>query len=57
LTRDPADDAFLLPQIERMRRQLGPEAFNSVHEGGQLLAFVDALAEAQAWLESLDPAN
>jgi tetratricopeptide (TPR) repeat protein len=57
LTRDPADDAFLLPQIERMRQQLGPAAFSTAHDGGQLLAFVDALAEAQNWLERQDPAN
>jgi predicted ATPase/class 3 adenylate cyclase len=54
LTRDPADDAFLLPQIETMRQQLGPVAFNSAHQEGQLLGFIDALEEAQSWLESLD---
>jgi hypothetical protein len=54
LTRDPADDAFLLPQIETMRQQLGPVAFNLAHQEGQLLGFIDALAEARIWLERLD---
>jgi tetratricopeptide (TPR) repeat protein len=57
LTRDPADDAFLLPQIERMRQQLGPVVFNSADQEGRQLAFVDALAEARAWLEGLVEAN
>ncbi|MEP7207058.1 MAG: tetratricopeptide repeat protein [Casimicrobiaceae bacterium] len=50
LRRDPADDAFLTPLIDRTRAELTADAFDHAEADGKQLAYDAALAEAQAWL-------
>ena len=47
--RDPADDAFLAPLVERARASSG-EAFGPDEEAGRALAYDTAMEEARAWL-------
>ncbi len=50
--RDPADDAFLAPLMDKTRNALGSPAFGSAEQAGRALSYVQALAEAREWLES-----
>jgi hypothetical protein len=49
LHRDPADEAFLAPLMEKSRNALGTR-FRSVEESGRALSYGPAIAEARAWL-------
>jgi non-specific serine/threonine protein kinase len=50
LHRDPADDAFLAPWVERARKSLGEARFAAVAAEGRARSFEDSLGEARAWL-------
>ena len=50
LGRDPADDAFLRPLVERARGKLGTETFEATESLGRALPHTVALEEARAWL-------
>jgi len=52
LRRDPADEAFLAPLVERARRALGPDAFAAMQAGGEALPHGAAVEEARNWLRS-----
>jgi hypothetical protein len=52
LSRDPADEAFLAPVIEKARAALGLEAFENEERSGRALPHDIALKEARAWLSS-----
>jgi len=54
LHRDPADEAFLAPRIDKARRALGDAAFASSEAAGRAFAYEEAKAQARAWLASLD---
>lgn len=49
LHRDPADDAFLVPLIEKARARLG-DGYRAAEDAGRALAYPQALTEARAWL-------
>ncbi len=49
--RDPADDAFLAPRMVTAREMLGESLFAVAKEGGRVLSYEQAIAEARAWLE------
>jgi hypothetical protein len=51
LHRDPADEAFLAPLIDRARQALGSAAFTAAEAAGRALGYENATAEARAWLE------
>ena len=51
LHRDPADEAFLQPLMEKSRGALGAR-YRALEESGRALAYATALAEARAWLEA-----
>ena len=51
LHRDPADEAFLVPLIDKARKSLGADAFDSAEAAGRALAYGEAMAEARAWLD------
>lgn len=50
--RDPADEAFLAPLVERARANLGPEAFEAEARAGRSLSYGDAIADVRAWLST-----
>lgn len=50
LHRDPTDEAFLAPLIEKARAALGASAFAAAEATGRELAYEEAIAQAQAWL-------
>jgi tetratricopeptide (TPR) repeat protein len=50
LHRDPADEAFLAPLIDRVREELGPR-YRAIEDAGRALPYTRAIAEARAWLE------
>jgi non-specific serine/threonine protein kinase len=50
ISRDPADDAYLRPLIERARRTSGDDAFASAEQAGRALTYEDVIAEARDWL-------
>lgn len=50
LQRDPEDEAFLAPFIERAKEALGVERFTRLENTGRPLGHADALAELHAWL-------
>jgi non-specific serine/threonine protein kinase len=50
--RDPADEAFLAPLMEKARSALG-ERYRSVEDAGSRLAYAPAMAEVRAWLSSI----
>src|SRR5204863_5956510 len=52
LHRDPADDAFLAPLMEKVRNALGPLPFAAAERAGRALGYAEALAEAREWLEN-----
>jgi tetratricopeptide (TPR) repeat protein len=49
--RDPADEAFLAPLVEKARHALGAEAFTASEASGRALTYEKAMSEARAWLE------
>jgi predicted ATPase/Tfp pilus assembly protein PilF len=55
LHRDPADEAFLEPLMEKSRSALG-EGYRAVEDAGRALAYAPAIAEARAWLAAAEPA-
>ena len=50
--RDPADDAFLVPWMQKARAALGEEGFAQRETEGRARAFEEVLAEARAWLQA-----
>ncbi len=52
LHRDPADDAFLLPLIARIRSALGDAAYANAESAGRALAYEEAIDAARAWLHA-----
>ena len=53
LKREPADEAFLRPQVARARQALGAAAFDAAAISGRALGYEDAMAEARAWLDAM----
>ena len=51
LQRDPTDEAFLLPLIDRARAALGNAAFERAELSGRALSYEQGIDEARAWLE------
>jgi predicted ATPase/class 3 adenylate cyclase len=51
LHRDPADEAFLMPHVTAARERLGAAAFAETEAAGRELAYGEAMAEAQHWLD------
>jgi tetratricopeptide (TPR) repeat protein len=49
--RDPADEAYLAPRLDRARRALGPQRYAEALEEGAHLAFADALMQARTCLQ------
>jgi predicted ATPase/class 3 adenylate cyclase len=52
LRRDPADEAFLAPWVERARRALGTQDYSAAEAEGGALVEAQALARLRAWLEA-----
>ncbi|MBK6804560.1 MAG: hypothetical protein IPG84_06690 [Betaproteobacteria bacterium] len=50
LQRDPSDESFLMPLIERARAALGGEAFELAMRAGRSLTYEQSVSEARAWL-------
>lgn len=50
LHRDPTDEAFLAPMIDRARQALGATAFAAAEAMGRALPYDAAVAQARAWL-------
>ena len=53
--RDPPDEAYLRPFVDRAHAALGEAAFATAENAGRELGFDEALAEARDWLASLPP--
>jgi predicted ATPase/class 3 adenylate cyclase len=53
LHRDPTDEAFLAPLIEKARHALDRQSFAAAESAGRALAYDSAVTEARAWLERL----
>ncbi|HUL57289.1 MAG TPA: hypothetical protein VLT60_09835, partial [Usitatibacter sp.] len=49
LHRDPADEAFLAPLIDKARHAMGPR-YRGVEDAGRALPYPQSIAEARAWL-------
>ena len=52
LHRDPTDEAFLAPLIEKTRAALGAAGFDAAEAAGRAVSYEAATAEARAWLEN-----
>ncbi|MDQ3026762.1 MAG: tetratricopeptide repeat protein [Pseudomonadota bacterium] len=50
--RDPADDAFLVPWMQKARAALGEEGFAQRETEGRARTFEEVLGEARAWLQA-----
>jgi hypothetical protein len=50
LKRDPADEAFLSPLMEKSRSALTPAIFSAEEARGRALAYGQVMGEARAWL-------
>ncbi|HET7403192.1 MAG TPA: tetratricopeptide repeat protein, partial [Usitatibacter sp.] len=50
--RDPADDAFLTPRIERARAALPAAAFQLAETAGAALSYEEVIAGVREWLET-----
>jgi tetratricopeptide (TPR) repeat protein len=50
LRRDPADEAFLAPLMEKARAALGETGFGAAESGGRALSGSDAVEEVRGWL-------
>jgi predicted ATPase len=55
IQRDPTDEAFLRPLIDRARAALTTDAAGAAERRGRELGYESALADVRAWLEQ--PAN
>jgi predicted ATPase len=53
LHRDPADESFLAPRVDRARSARGPEKLAAPGADGRALGYAAAIAEARDWLETL----
>jgi tetratricopeptide (TPR) repeat protein len=53
LHRDPADDAFLAPLMDKVRNALGPTHLTSAERAGRAMSYAEALADARGWLEKV----
>jgi tetratricopeptide (TPR) repeat protein len=51
LRRDPADEAFLSPLMEKCRNALSPADFAAEEAKGRALPYEQAISVARAWLE------
>ena len=51
LRRDPADEAFLAPLVEKARGALGTDAFQRAESHGRELAYTSAMSLARGWLD------
>ena len=49
--RETADEAFLMPLIDKARDSLGAIAFTAAVDGGRTLTYEAATAESRNWLE------
>jgi hypothetical protein len=52
LYRDPSDEAFLAPMMQRARDALGSTAFAAAEATGRAVGYDEAIAKARAWLKS-----
>jgi tetratricopeptide (TPR) repeat protein len=50
IRRDPADEAFLAPRVDRARDAKGRDAFSLLESEGRRLSYDEALGEAGGWL-------
>ena len=50
LQRDPTDESFLMPLIDRARVELGAEGFALAERAGRALTYEQSVGEARAWL-------
>ena len=57
LHRDPADEAFLAPLMDKVRNALGPATFAATEEAGRAMSYADTMAEAREWLENAAVSN
>ena len=57
LSRDPADEAFLVPRISEVREKLGAQAFAAAEAAGRELTYAAAMSEAGAWLATRDESD
>jgi hypothetical protein len=53
LQREPADEAFLHPRLERTRENLGVELFAAEAAEGRRATYAATISECAAWLEQL----
>ncbi len=53
LHRDPADEAFLAPLVDKARNALGPVEFSAAECCGRARAYPEAMAEARTRLEKV----
>ena len=53
LRRDPADEAFLSPLMEKCRNALPHAAFAAEEAKGRALAYEQAIGEARAWVDGV----
>jgi len=53
LRRDPADEAFLAPLIDKARGALGVQAFASVDAAARAVNRDEAIAEVRAWIADM----
>ena len=51
LRRDPADEAFLAPLVQKTRSALGTEAFERAESHGRDLPYTTAMSLARGWLD------
>jgi len=54
IRRDPTDEAFLAPWIDRSRKALGAAEFAAFEAEGRALRVAEAIARARAWLDAGD---
>ena len=52
LQRDPTDQAFLLPLVDRSRNALGATAFLGAERAGSALRYDEVIEEVRSWLEA-----
>lgn len=50
LRRDPADEAFLAPLIDRARDALGAPVFGSIEAAGRAVSRDEAIADVRGWI-------
>jgi len=48
--REPVDEQYLRPWVDRTREQLGEVSFEAAFEEGRAMSYEDALAEVRGWL-------